>query len=54
MAVRITCSKDIVANTLSVIDQDKVIDLKELSWSKWDAVNNIVGLPVETLISFKN
>ena len=28
--VSITSSRDIVANTLSVIDQDKVIDLKNM------------------------
>ena len=30
MAVNMTNSSDIVANTMSVIDKDKVIDLKDL------------------------
>ena len=51
--VSLTNSKDIVANTISVIDKDKVIDLKELFLSKLDAINNIVGLPVETLNSLQ-
>ena len=45
----LTKSKDIIANTIAVIDTAKVIDLKELLLSTLDAVNNIVGLPVETL-----
>ena len=53
MAVSLTNSKDSVANTRSVIDKDKVIDLKELFLSKVDAINNIVGLPVETLNSLQ-
>ena len=48
MAVNKTNSKDLVANIISVIDKDKVMGLKELYLSKLYAVNNIVGLPVET------
>ena len=51
MAVTMTNSSDIVANTRSVIDQDKVIDLKELFLSKLYAVEHGVVLPIETLIS---
>ena len=46
-----TNSKDIVANTIAVIDEDKVIDLKELVLSNLAASHNIVGLPVDTLHS---
>jgi hypothetical protein len=46
-------SKDIVANSMSVIDKTKVIYLKELFLSKLDAINSIVGLPVETLNSLQ-
>jgi hypothetical protein len=53
MAVSMHNSKDIVANSISVIDKNKVIDLKELCLSKLDAINNIVGLPVETLNSLQ-
>jgi hypothetical protein len=36
-----------------VIDKNKVIDLKALCLSKLDAINEIVGLPVETLNSLQ-
>jgi hypothetical protein len=51
--VSLTNSKDIVANSISVIDKTKVIDLKELLLSKLDATNDIVGLPIETLNSLQ-
>ena len=51
MAIRMTSAKDLVANTISVIDKGKVIDFRELVWSKLDAIHNIVGLPVATLNS---
>jgi ribonuclease PH len=51
--VSLNNSKDIVANSISVIDKHKVIDLKELFLSKVDAKNSIVGLPVETLNSLQ-
>jgi ribonuclease PH len=51
--VSLNNSKDIVATSISVIDKNKVIDLKELFLSKLDAVNNIVGLPIETLNSLQ-
>ena len=50
-SISMTNSKDIVANTISVIDKDKVIDLKELFLSKLYAVEHGVVLPIETLIS---
>jgi hypothetical protein len=53
MAVSMNNSKDSVANSISVIDKNKIIDLKELCLSKLDAINNIVGLPVETLNSLQ-
>ena len=53
MAIRMTNSLDLVANTISVIDKDKVIDLKELCLSNLDAINNIVGLPVAALDSLQ-
>ena len=48
-----TNSKDIAANTISEIDKDKVIDLNELFLSNLDAINNIVGLPIETFNSLQ-
>ena len=42
MAVSLTNSKDIIANPISDIDKDKVIDLKELFLSKLDAMTDIV------------
>jgi hypothetical protein len=42
-----------VANSISVIDKNKVIDLKELFLSKLDAINEIVGLPTETVNSLQ-
>ena len=53
MAVNMTNSSDIVADTISVIDKDKVIDLKELCLSTLDAVANTVVLPIETLNSLQ-
>ena len=53
MAVSLTNSKDIVANSISVIDKNKIIDLKELFLSNLDALNKIVGLPVATLDSLQ-
>ena len=52
--VSLTNSKDVVANSISVIDKDKVFDLKELFVSTLDAINNIVGVPIETLNSVQN
>ena len=52
-SISMTNSKDIVANSISVIDKDKVIDLKELFLTKIDAISGIVGLPVETLNSLQ-
>ena len=46
-------SSDIVANSISIIEKDKVVDLKELFLSKIDAITGIVGLPVETLNSLQ-
>ena len=53
MALSRTSSLDISANTISVIYKEKVIDLKELGLSKLYAINNIVGLPIETLNSLQ-
>ena len=53
MAVTMTNSKDIVANTISVIDKDKVIDLNALFLSNLDAIHTIVGLPIDTLNSLQ-
>ena len=46
-------SSDIVANSTSVIEKDKVIELKELFLSKLGAITDIVGLPVEVLNSLQ-
>ena len=54
MAISMPSSKDIIANIISVLDKDKVIDLQELFLSNLDAINNIVGLPVATLDSLQN
>ena len=53
MALSRTSSLDISANTISVIYKEKVIYLKELGLSKLYAINNIVGLPIETLNSLQ-
>ena len=53
MSVSLTNSKDLVANSISVIDKNKIIDLQKLFLSKLDAITNIVGLPVATLDSLQ-
>ena len=53
MSVSLTNSKDIVANTISVIEKDNVATITDLFLSNLDAVNNIVGLPVATLNSLQ-
>ena len=53
MAVSLTNSKDIVANSISVIDKHKIIDLQEFILSKLYAISNIVGLHVATLDSLQ-
>jgi hypothetical protein len=49
MAVSLTHSNDLVVNSLSLVEENKVIDVKELFLSKLDAIDNIVGLAPETL-----
>jgi hypothetical protein len=49
MVFNLSNTVDIVANTLSVIDENRVIDVRELFLSKLDAIDNIVGLPPDTL-----
>ena len=49
MSVSLTNSTDLKATSISVIDKNKVIDLKGLLLSKLDAINTFVGLPVATL-----
>ena len=46
-------SSDVVAKSISVIDKDKVIDWKELLFSKVDALTDTVGLPEEPLNSLQ-
>ena len=53
MSVSVTNSKDLVATSISVIDKNRVIDLKELVLSKLNAIHSIVGLPVATLDSLQ-
>ena len=53
MATSMISTKYILNNIISVIDKDRVIDLKELCLSKLYAINNIVGLPIETLNSLQ-
>ena len=53
MAVNITNAKDIVATSISVIDKDKVVDTTQKCLSTLGAINNIVGLPIETLNSLQ-
>jgi hypothetical protein len=48
MAVSLTNSNDLVVNSLSLVEEDKVIDGTELFLSKLDAIDNIVGLAPET------
>ena len=49
MTFNLTNSDDLVVNSLSLIEKDKIIDVKELFLSKLDAIENIVGLAPETL-----
>jgi hypothetical protein len=49
MVFSLSNTLDIVANTISVIEDNKVIDVKELFLSKLGAIENIVGLPPDTL-----
>ena len=49
MAVSLTTSNDMVVNSLSLVEKNKVIDVKELFLSKLDAIDTIVGLAPETL-----
>ena len=53
MSVSLTKSKDLIANSISVIDKNEIIDLQKLFLSKLDAITNIVGLPVATLDSLQ-
>jgi hypothetical protein len=39
----------LLVNSLSLVEENKVIDVKELFLSKLDAIDNIVGLAPETL-----
>jgi hypothetical protein len=49
MAVSLTTSNDLVVNSLSLVEENKVIDVKELFLSKLDTIDHIVGLAPETL-----
>ena len=51
--VHLTNSSDVVANSISIIEKDKVVDLKDLFLSKLEAISGIVGLPPETLNSLQ-
>ena len=51
MSISVTNSKDLVVNSISVINENKVIDLQELFLSNLYAINCIVGLSVATLNS---
>ena len=49
MALNLTNSNNMVVNSLSLIENNRIIDVKELFLSKLDAVEQIVGLAPETL-----
>ena len=49
MPVSLTNSIDIVANSVSICDEDSVDDIFYLFLQKTDAIQQIVGLPPETL-----
>ena len=51
--VSLTSTKDLLATTISVIDKNKVIDLKELFLFQVYAIADIVGVPVATLDSLQ-
>ena len=53
MSVSLTNSEDWVANSISVIANNRVIDVKEPCVSKLDAMHSIAGLPVSTLNSLQ-
>ena len=54
MTFNLTNSDDLVVNSLSLIEKDKIIDVKELFLSKLDAIENIVGLAPDTLNTLAN
>jgi hypothetical protein len=43
-----TNSLDVIANRLSVIDGNNVVDIKELLLPNLNSMTNIIGLPIET------
>jgi hypothetical protein len=49
MIVFLTNSNDLVVNSLSLVEENKIIDVKELFLSKLDSIDSIVGLAPETL-----
>lgn len=44
-----TNSNDIVANSISLVDKRKVINILDLVPKKTDAIQQLVGVPPETL-----
>ena len=53
MSVSLTNSKELVYNSITIIDKNKVIGLKALLLSNLDDISTIVGLPVATLDSLQ-
>ncbi len=49
MPVNLTNSTDLIANSISLVDGNQLVDVKDLFLSKLDALQDIVGLPPETL-----
>ena len=49
MTLILTNSNDVIVNSLSLIDQNKIIDVNQRFSSKLDAIDTIVGLAPETL-----
>ena len=53
MSVSLANSKDLISHSISVINNNKVTELKELFSTTLDASNTIVCLPVATLDSLQ-
>ena len=49
MPVSLTHSTDIVANSVSLYDDNKVNNILDMLLKKTDAIEHIVGIPPETL-----
>ena len=54
MPVSLTNSKNIIANSVSLVDEYKVVNILDLFYKKNEALEEIVGLPPATLNTLQN